>query len=131
MFVTRAFSGLTRLAVLASRVVCLIVIAWFVVFAVDRTGVAATHQVNELYSGAPQRPAAQVARESEARARAQREGTAKRTLDQAAEAITSPFSALTSSTSSAWLAHGMDTLLALLVYGLGVSFVARLARLRI
>lgn len=122
MLVVRAFSGLTGLALLASRIVCLIVIAWFVVFAVGRSSVAATGQVDKLASGAPH---------SLPRPTRAKEGAAKKTLNEAAKAITSPFAGLTSGMSSAWLSHGADTLLALLVYGFGVGFLARLIRLRI
>jgi hypothetical protein len=119
VFVIRAISGIT---VLASRIVCLIVLAWFVVFAVGQSSTAATNQVDKLASGTSHplpRPAPA------------KEGSAKKTLGEAAKAITSPFSALTSGMSSAWLSHGVNTLLALLVYGFGVGFLVRLIRLRI
>lgn len=122
MFVIRAFSGLTGLVVLASRIVCLIVLAWFVMFAVGQSSTAATNQVDKLATGAPH----SLPRPTHAK-----EGAAKKTLNEAAKAITSPFKALTSRLSSAWLSRGADTLLALLVYGFGVGFLARLVRLKI
>ncbi len=122
MFVIRAFSGLTGLVVLASRIVCLIVLAWFVVFAVGQSSTAATNQVDKLASDASH---------PLPRPRPIKEGAAKKTLNEAAKAITSPFKALTSGMSNAWLSHGADTLLALLVYGFGVGLLGRLVRLRI
>jgi hypothetical protein len=119
VFVIRAFSGLT---VLASRIVCLIVLAWFVVFAVGQSSAAATNQVDKLASGTSHPLPAPTRK---------KEGSAKKTLNEAAKAITSPFAGLTSRMSSAWLSHGAATLLALLVYGFGVGFLARLIRLRI
>jgi hypothetical protein len=119
VFAIRAFSGLV---VLASRIVCLIVLAWFVVFAVGQSSTAATNQVDKLASGVSHPlPRPKPAKES----------TAKKTLNETAKAITSPFKALTSGIGSAWLSRGADTLLALLVYGFGVGFLARLVRLRI
>lgn len=120
---------------LASRIVCLIVIAWFVVFAAEQSKAATKHQVGELggttqQGGAQQTGAQQGGAQSDGK-RAAKHNTAHRLLDEVAEAVTSPFSRLTAGTSSAWLAHGADTLLALLVYGLGVGFVARFVRLRV
>jgi hypothetical protein len=120
---TRAYSSLLSLALLASRVVCLIVIAWFVVFAVDQTKTASQHQQNEISGGAAQRQAAAPQR--------QQRSTATKTLDEAAKAVTQPFASLTSKDSNEWLIHGLDLLLALLIYGLAVGFVARLIRLRV
>lgn len=130
MFAIRAFSGLTGLALLASRVVCLIVVAWFVVFAAGQSKTAATHQVDQLAGSAPA-PAQQQATTEQGGKRAGSHGAATRMLDEAAEAVTSPFAWLTANTSSAWLLHGVDTLLALLVYGLGVGLIARIVRLRV
>ena len=120
MFVLRAFSGLTGLALLASRIVCLIVIAWFVVFAVDQSKGAATHQLGEL-AGTPQR--------SQAQTPAKPAGATK-VLDEVTKTVTSPFASITSGRSP-WAAHGLDTLLVLLVYGFGVGSLPRLVRLRI
>lgn len=129
MFAIRAFSSLTGLALLASRIVCLIVVAWFVVFAVGQSKTAATHQVNEL-AGSMQAPAQSLDAQRGGK-RTSKANAATRMLDEAAETVTSPFSALTAGASSAWLSHGADTLLALLVYGLGVGFLARITRLRV
>jgi hypothetical protein len=125
MLVTRALSGLVGLALLASRLVCLLVLAWFVVFAVDSTSVAASHQVSRLY-GASQQQALRIPAKQAAK-----EGAAKKALGEAGRALTAPFAGLTSGSSSAWLARAADTLLALLVYGLGVGFLVRIVRLRV
>lgn len=121
MLALKAFSSVTGLALLASRIVCLIVIAWFVVFAVGQSKSASTSQTNEVAEATGQ------SRTSEAKAH---ESSAKKTLNDAAQAVTSPFEGLMSSSSSAWLHHGEATLLALLVYGVGVGFLARFVRLR-
>jgi hypothetical protein len=120
MFVLRAFSGLTGLALLASRIVCLIVIAWFAIFVVNQSKAAASRQLGEL-AGTPQ--------QSQTHAPAKRSGLTK-TLDEVARTVTTPFASITSGRSP-WAEHGLDTLLALLVYGFGVGFIARLVRLRV
>lgn len=119
---TRAYSSLLGLALLASRVICLIVIAWFVVFAVNQTKAASQHQQQEISGGAQ--------RQSSAPPR-QHRSTATKTLDEAAEAVTQPFASIASKQSNEWLSHGIDLVLALLIYGLAVGFLARLIRLRV
>jgi hypothetical protein len=116
-------SSLAGLVLLASRIVCLIVIASFVVFAVDRTNSASTHQQNEL-SGT-----AGSAGESGSASSAH-ESSLHRTLDEAANTLTSPFAGAVSGTSSEWVIQLVRTILALLVYGLGVAFVVRFIRIR-
>jgi cell division protein FtsN len=117
---TRAFSSLVGIAVIASRIACVIVIAWFVVFAVDQTKTASSHQQKEVPGSAQSEPAP-----------SHRRSAATKTLDEAAGFLTTPFRAATSKSSSAWLIHGLDTLLVLLVYGLAVGFVARMIRVRV
>ncbi len=120
MFILRAFSALTGLALLASRLACLIVIAWFIVFAVNQSKTAASHQVGEL-EGASQR--------AQANPRSKQSATTKR-LDEVAKVLVSPFASL-SSGGSPWRVHIVDTLLVLLVYGVGFGFLARIVRLRL
>jgi hypothetical protein len=120
MFILRAFSGLTSLAVLASRVVCLIVIAWFAVFAVNQSKAAAKHQVGEL-EGTSQRAQAQP--------RTKQSATTQK-LDEVTKVLVSPFTGLTSG-ASPWRVHIVDTLLVLLLYGVAFGFLARIVRLRI
>ncbi len=118
----RTYSSLTGAALLASRIVCLIVIAWFVVFAVGASKEASTHQLNE------------VATATNGTQRTVSEPPAtgvQKTLDEAAKAITSPFASVASSSSSAWLIHGVDTMLALLIYGIGFGFLVRVLRVRV
>jgi hypothetical protein len=113
----RAFSGL---ALLASRIVCLVVLAWFVVFAVDQSKVAANHQLGELAGTTQQVQSKPPAKQS----------GATKALDQVAKAVTSPFASLTSGRGP-WVIHGLDLLLVLLIYGFGVGFLARFVRLRV
>src|SRR4029077_3341644 len=106
-------SKLAGLLLLASRIVWLIVIASFVIFVIDQTSAASTHQQNEL-SGTPQPPSGSAA------ARAKHESTLHRTVDEASETLTSPFAGVVSRSPSQSTIHIVKTLLALLAYGLGV-----------
>src|ERR1700740_2816476 len=111
-------SSITGLMRLASRVICLIVIAWFVVFVVNQTSSASTHQQNEVPEGSSP-PAGEPSA-----AAAKHESTLHRTLDETATALTSPFAGVVSGSSSEWTIHIVKTLPALLVYGFGLGFLA-------
>jgi hypothetical protein len=121
-------SFLTGLMRLASRVICLIVIAWFVVFVVDQTRAASTHQQNEVIGSSA--PASKASSESTASG-ARRESTLHRTLDETSNALTSPFAGAVSGSHSEWTIHIVKTVLALLVYGFGLAFLARFLRVRV
>lgn len=118
-------SSLTALMRLASRVICLIVIAWFVVFVVNQASTASTHQQNEVTQGTS--PATNESTASVAK----HESTLHRTLDETANALTSPFAGIVSGSNSEWTIHIVKTLLALLVYGFGLAFLARFLRVRV
>jgi hypothetical protein len=115
-------SSITSLMSLASRVICLIVIAWFVVFAVNQTSTASTRQQNELAEDSA--PAASASG-------AEHESALHRTLNETADALTSPFAGVVSGSSSEWTIHIVKTLLALLIYGFGLAFLARFLRVRV
>ncbi len=118
-------SSITGLMRLASRVICLIVIAWFVVFVIDQTNTASTHQQNEVTEGKTPAP-----NESDAAA-AKHDSTLHRTLNEAANTLTSPFAGVVSGSNSEWTIHVVKTALALLVYGFGLAFLARFLRVRV
>lgn len=111
---------LFRFMRLASVVICLIVAASFLVFAVTQTKAGSAHQQKEL--GAP------VA--SSNTAGAAHEGTVHKALTETANTLTSPFSGIISS-SSEWATRGVKLLLTLLIYGFGLGFLARLVRVRV
>jgi hypothetical protein len=48
-------------------------------------------------------------------------------IDNAASALTSPFRSLVQSDSQ-WVERGLPTILALLVYGVGIGYLARFSR---
>jgi uncharacterized membrane protein YraQ (UPF0718 family) len=121
-----------RLVRILSTVLCLIAVGWFVGFAVEQSKNASAHQQAELNGTGTQQPAAGQGNRSAAGAKTNG-GPAKKSglreaVDDAFKTISSPFSGLTSGLSSAWTLHIVDTLLALLIYGFGLGYLARLLR---
>lgn len=136
----RALSGVMNAALLASRVACIIVLVWFVLFAIDESHGASSHQLNEVAeaggSGATGTSAPAASGSSNASATAANGAAAKpsawrRKLNLVAKELTSPFASVTAHTRNAWLIHGADTLLALLLYGFCFGFVMRMVRIRV
>ena len=114
---------------LASIVICLITVASFALFVTNQTKSASAHQqqvLNEADPAAGSSPSSGAAGES-----VRRESTVHRVIDEASEALTSPFSGITAGSSSAWVIHGADVALALLVYGFGLGFLVRVIRPRL
>jgi hypothetical protein len=121
-------SSLARVLKLASLAICLIVIASFALFVINRTSDASAHQQQELNgetSGAGGEPSSAIAPDNGGR-----KGSARRTIDEVSEAVTSPFAALTESSNSEWVIHSVDLGVALLVYGFGLGYIARTIRVR-
>lgn len=113
-----------------SLALCLIAVGWFVGFAVEQSNSASAHQQAELNESAP--PAVREQFEKEHRSKpgsSSQPSGLHGVIDEAFSAISSPFSGLTKSMSSPWTLHIVDTLLALLIYGFGLGFLARVLRL--
>ncbi len=110
---------LVRVLRTASIAICLIVIASFLLFAVNQTSTASGHQQEEL-SGQP-------AVTHSAGAGASHESGFRRTLDEVSETLTSPAGGLS---SSEWGERGLRLIFALLVYGFALGFLARTLRVR-
>jgi len=107
-------------------VICVIVIASFAIFVVNQSKSASAHQTQEIATGS-----ATVKTGTGTSTRSgSGEGSVHKTIDEASEKLTSPFAGVVSS-SSEWLTRGVKLALALLVYGLGVGFVARALRVRV
>jgi hypothetical protein len=121
-------SSLARVLKLASLALCLVVIASFGLFVINRTSDASAHQqqvVNGATSSGVGEPSSPIAPDNGGR-----KGSARRTIDEISEAVESPFSALTEGSSSEWVIHGVDLGVALLVYGFGLGYIARTIRVR-
>jgi hypothetical protein len=121
-------SSLARVLKLASLALCLVVIASFALFVINRTSDASAHQqqeVNGETTGGAGEPSRAIAPDNGGR-----KGSARRTIDEVAEAVESPFAAITEGSSSEWVIHSVDLAVALVVYGFGLGFVARTIRVR-
>jgi hypothetical protein len=131
--VLSALAGALRLA---SIVLCLIVAVSFGLFAISQTSNASAHQQRELSGEIPppqegQTPAEAAAAQKTAGGGQASKGSARRTIDEVAEAVTSPFSGLTDGASSEWAKRALLLILTLALYGFGLSFLARALRVRL
>ena len=115
--------GLVRtVALLASA----IVLVSFGLFATDETRDASNKTVAAIAGLDATRSADPTASEERARERAH--GTVHEAIDDADDVLVKPFASIADGSSSSWVRRGVPTLLALLVYGFGLSFLARYAR---
>jgi hypothetical protein len=113
---------LARVLRLASIVICLVALASFALFALDQTKSASSHQQAAVNNAAP--PSTGTTTSSPSKP-AHKNGL-HTAIDKAFSTLSSPFSGLTSGSNSQWTIQIVDTLLVLLVYGFGLSFLARL-----
>jgi hypothetical protein len=111
---------------IASTVICLIVVASFLIFAVDQTSSAATQQKEEVVGDS--QPAEATSSTS---AKAAKHNVVKSDIEDVADELTSPFSGVVSAASSEWADRSVRALLALLVYGFGLGYLARALRVRV
>jgi hypothetical protein len=95
-----------------------LVLASFVMFAHGQISGAAKVQANAVSSSPSNQAAAPKAKQ---------QSQPGRFIDQAASKLTSPFSSIIQS-GSAWVKHGVPTIFALLVYGVGLGYLARYSR---
>jgi hypothetical protein len=110
---------------IASRLACLIVIVSFAIFVVEQTSNASNTQQNKLAgTGSGSAPSTSPSTHSH-------KSTLHKAIDEVAAELTSPFSGITAGDSSQWVIRGVGTLLALLVYGLGIGYLTRLMHLRV
>ncbi len=116
-------SLIVRLLRLASFVICLIVIASFVIFATGQTKSASKRQT-EAVSGNAKSSGAHASGTSA------HESSLHKDIDEASDELTSPFAGIVSN-SSEWAVRGVKLLLALAVYGFGLSYLARVLRVRV
>jgi hypothetical protein len=123
---------IARLVRILSAALCLIAVGWFVGFVVEQSKQASAHQQAELNGTGPPQPAtpggASTTGAKTNTPSATKKSGVREAVDNAFKTISSPFSGLTSGLSSAWTLHIVDTLLALLLYGFGLGYLARLLR---
>jgi hypothetical protein len=109
---------IVRLLRIVAFAVCLIVIASFVIFAAGQTKSASNHQQEEV--------AGAVGPEKHSH-----ESSLHKAIDEASNELTSPFGGIVSSSSGEWTKRTVRLVLALLVYGFGVGYIARVMRVRV
>jgi hypothetical protein len=124
-------SLIVRLLRIASFVICAIVIASFAIFVVDQTKTASKHQTEEVSSGPPVASTQSPGESGSATKSSNKPGSAHKAIDEASDELTSPFAGLVSGSSSEWLTRGVKLLLALAIYGFGLSYLARVLRVRV
>jgi hypothetical protein len=112
--------GLLRIAAI---VVSAIVLVSFGLFAIDETRDASNRSVAAVEGLEATRSAEPTAGEERARERAH--NSVREAIDDADDVLVAPFAPVTDSTSSSWVRRGIPTLLALIVYGFGLAFLAR------
>jgi hypothetical protein len=100
---------------LLSFLCCALVIASFAMFARDQMAGASANQQTVLASGSNTPP-----RTAAAKPPAQ----PRRFIDSAAKSLTAPFDAVVQ-TNNVWVKHGLPAVFGLLVYGLGLGYLAR------
>ena len=120
-----SIAGLLRLA---SVVICLIVVASFTIFAVDQAKGASSHQQEALVRGAPSNTNGEG--QGKSGSSSADESGVHKTVDEASNSLTSPFSGITAGSKSGWTIHGVNLLLALVIYGFGLGFLARVLQVR-
>jgi predicted PurR-regulated permease PerM len=108
-----------RALVLIALVCSALIVLSFAMFARDQVAGASEHQQQEIAVNAQHIPGVAPIPTHHAQPR--------HFIDGAASALTSPFRSLIGS-SSQWVLRGVSTILALLVYGVGVGYLARFSR---
>lgn len=107
-----------RVLVLISIACCALVALSFLMFARDQMAAGSKHQQNELIASAPSAPTPAAHRGP---------GQPRKFIDDAAKTLTSPFDSIVQSDSQ-WAVRGLATIAALLVYGVGLGYLARFTR---
>ena len=98
----------------------------FALFALDETRDAAKESAAAVARLEATRTAEPSAAEERARVRAH--GRVSETIDDADDVLVRPFAFAARDSGSSWARRGVPTVVALLVYGFGLSFLARDAR---
>ena len=115
--------GLLRtVSIVASSIVLLS----FALFAIDETRDASEKSAAGIAGLDATRASDPSARQERARERAH--SRAREAVDDADDVLVAPFAGLVSGSESSWARRGVPALIALVVYGFGLSFLARYAK---
>ena len=103
-----------------------IVLLSFALFAIDETRDASQKSAAGIAGLEATRASDPSPRQERARERAH--SRTREVVDDADDILVAPFAPLVSGSDSSWARRGVPTLLALVIYGFGLSFLARFAR---
>ena len=115
-----------RLLRTVAILVSLILVASFALFAVDELNGATRRNETKLSQDLEANPPPAVERQRE-----RDHGAVREAIDDANDVVVSPFTGLASSSGNRWVQRGVPALVALLVFGLGLGFLARFAHGRV
>ena len=121
-------NGVSTALRLGSRIACAIVVVSFGLFAIDQAGNASAQQQNVVNESAP---AGKARTPKPTDTSKQHEGGVREAIDDASSTITSPFAGVVAGVHNEWAARGVRLTLALLVYGFGLGYLARMLRVRV
>jgi hypothetical protein len=105
-----------RVLVLTALACSFLISASFVMFARDQIAGASAHQQRLLAAGQPEDPGVEPS--------SPHRGQPRRFIDGASHRLTAPFDSLVQSDSQ-WVLHIVPALVGLLVYGVGLGYLAR------
>jgi hypothetical protein len=114
-----AFSWITGLIRFASLMACLVVAVSFILFATHQADTATSNQVSSVTDN----------NSAILQNAADKPSSVRKAITNASDTLTSPFSNVLGS-DSAWPVHLSQLIIALLLYGFGVSFAVRWLRMR-
>ena len=114
-------SVISRFFRLTAFACCALIVLSFAMFARDQVAGASAHQQTELVAGSNSTPGAS--------APSKRHAQPRRFIDRAAKDLRTPFDAIVQS-SNVWVKEGLPAVFALLVYGLGLGYLARYTSVR-
>lgn len=121
-------NGVSTALRLGSRIACAIVVVSFGLFAIDQAGSASAQQQNVVNESAP---AGKATAPKPTGTSKKSQGGVREAIDEASSTITSPFADAVSGMHNEWATRGVLLVLALLVYGFGLGFLARMLRVRV
>ncbi len=108
--------SIRNLAILLS----LIVASGFMLFALEDIDRGSANSVQRIAGYAATSPSAAGERERE-----RRHGQPREAIDDVNDVLLKPFAGLSDSAESRWVQRGVPSLLGLLIYGVGLGFLAR------
>jgi hypothetical protein len=111
---------------LAALLACALVTLSFVFFVVDESRAASHESASEVAGEQAARTADPSPTQEKARERAHSKG--REMVDDANDVLTSPVAWVAPAGANKWVARGVPWLLALVLYGFGLGFLARFAR---